>query len=236
MPSFKMLVTQGKDPTLFSDQLVSEVDGRTLRKFVFTIYALVSNFEEIALADTLEKREKRFVLDETNPQGIRVTQAIHKVNDIGFYSTTKLSHPESQLVEQVQCPISSGMYNHLALVSEYGIQFERAKFPVPNSELIWEVDIYKSRSGERSHWVRADLEVSDIETEVPKMPFACDDYIFDFPGVITDEQRLFIEKLYKHEWVSLDPNWIMNQLDYKERIGKEVLEPAETVYYNEFDG
>ena len=66
MPSFKMLVTQGKDPTLFSDQLVSEVDGRTLRKFVFTIYALVSNFEEIALANTLEKREKRFVLDETN--------------------------------------------------------------------------------------------------------------------------------------------------------------------------
>lgn len=219
--SFQMTVKQGKNPSLFDDKLVNEINGEATRRKQFTVYALLDNFDVLAEADTLERRTKRFIFDESNEQGVRVSAVVHKVNDIGFYMTTRMSHGEITDVEQVMCPISEAMYNHLAIISTYGIEFERFKFNIPNSTQTWEIDVYRGRDGQRHPWVKCDIEVDSVDDEIPKCPIECREYILDHPGIVSETQRSYIESLYKHQWLSLDPEWIMNQVDYKELVGRK---------------
>lgn len=217
--SFKMLVEKGDNASLFDNKLVSEVTGESKAGYVFTIYAKPTDLQELNASSTLEKREKHLILDETNERNQRITVNIHKVNEIGYYMCTKLQYANSTAIEQVQVPISEACYKHLALTSIHGIRFERFKLEVPNTDMEWEVDVFRDPSGQRHPWVKVDLEVSSLDGDVPPLPFKCDEYIMDFPGIVTNEQVAFIEKLYRTQWVNLDPEWVNNRLNFKELMG-----------------
>lgn len=217
--SFKMVVERGDNASLFDSKLVSEVNGNSKAGYVFTIYAQLADMQQLNQADTLERREKHLILDETSDKNVRTTLNIHKVNDIGFYATTKLQYANSEAIEQVQVPISEAFYNHLAITSLHGIRFERFKINVPNTEMTWEIDVFRDTSGQRCNWVKMDLEVEKLDNEIPPLPVECVEYIMDFPGIVTKEQAMFIEKLYRNYWVSLDPEWIKSKLDFKEQMG-----------------
>lgn len=225
--SFKMLVEKGDNPSLFDKKLIAKVDGESRAGYVFTIYAKVNNLNVLNESRTLERREKRLILDETHDSGKRLVMTIHKVNDIGYYQSTKLQYPNSQAIEQVMVPISRAMYDHMVLIALSGIQFERFKIDVPNTEMVWEIDVYRGADGQRHNWVKMDLEVpNSLQGELPPIPFPIDDYIIAVPGVITPKQETFIESLYRTEWVNLDPNWVVGKLDYKELVHTRELPDA----------
>lgn len=217
--SFSMRVEKGDKPSLFDSRLVSSVNGETKAGYVFTIYAKPSNMEEFTQATTLERREQFVVFQDVNDNKDLVTLKINKVNDIGFYQTTTLQTSDSKALEQVSVPLSEAAYNHLALVGYCGYRFERFRFPVPNSEQVWEVDVFRDSSGQRHPWVRITIETNDLQSEVPPLPFKCDEYILDFKGIVTAEQASFIDRLYNTCWVPLDPEWVKNKVDYKAQMG-----------------
>lgn len=217
--SFSMQVQRGDKASLFDNRLVSSVNGETRTSYVFTIYAEPSDMNEFTQATTLEKREQFVVFQDMSDNKDIVTMVVNKVNDIGFYQTTRMQASNTRLIEQVSVPLSEAAYKHLAMVGYRGYRFERLRFPVPNTEMEWEVDIFRNKSGQRHPWVRITIEVDHLDDPVPPLPFACNDYILDFPGVVNQTQSDFIEKLYNHGWVPLDPEWVNQQVDYKEQMG-----------------
>ena len=219
-----MLVEQGEHPSLFDQKLISSVNGESKAGYVFTIYAKLESHNWLDEAHTLERREKYLLLDERGNNDERVTLTINKVNDIGYYQTTKLQYPTTTAIETVSCPISKAMYDHMAVVAISGIAFERCKIEIPNTGKSWEIDIFKGADGQRHQWVKIDLETDDLNKEVPQLPVPVLEYILDFPGIVTPEQTTFIERLYKHQWMSLDPDWVKGRINYKELIGKSNLD------------
>lgn len=214
--SFKMLVQSGDNPTLYDEQLVSKIDGEPHAGYVFTIYAVLSDPESLSKASTVEVRERRLLTNEEDETGSVVVVYLNKVNEAGYYMSTKLIHKNATSIEQVHVPISEASYKHLSRITHNNIPFERHKFPCPNSELVWEVDVFKGADGQRHEWVKIDLEVKDMNDDVPPLPFPCDEYFLDFPGIVTNEQKSFVNRLWTREWLSLDTEWIQGRFDFKQ--------------------
>lgn len=216
MPSFKMLVKSGDNPSLYDEKLVAEVNGEPKAGFVFTIYARLKDFDQLSKAQTLERRERRLLTKANDESDSTVVVYLNKVNDAGYFMTSKLIHKNATTIEQVHVPISEASYSHLSRISYSNVPFERHKFPCANSDLVWEVDVFKGADGQRHEWVKIDLEVDDLNDDVPPLPLVCQEYFLDFPGIVTDEQRAFVTRLWQREWLSLDTEWVKGRFDFKD--------------------
>lgn len=215
MSSFKMLVKSGDNPTLYDEKLVSDINGVAKAGYVFTIYARLGDFDQLNKAQTLERRERRLLTNSEDEGGNTVIVYLNKVNEAGYFMTSKLIYPNATSIEQVHVPISEASYKHLSRITHGNMPFERHKFPCPNSELVWEVDVFKGADGQRHPWVKIDLEVADMDDDVPPLPIVCEEYFLDFPGIVTNEQRAFVTKLWQNQWLSLDSEWVKGKFDFK---------------------
>ena len=215
-PSFKMLVRSGDNPTLYDEKLVSKVNGEASAGYVFTIYARISDFEQLSKAQTLERRERRLLTNSEDESGNCVVVYLNKVNEAGYFMTSKLIRQNTTSIEQVHVPISEASYNHLSRISSNNIPFERHKFPAPNTDVEWEVDVFKGANGQRHNWVKIDIEVADMDSDVPALPIVCEEYFLDFPGIVTADQKAFVAKLWRSQWLSLDSEWVRSRVDFKE--------------------
>lgn len=214
--SFKMLVQSGDNPTLYDEKLVSKVNGEPKAGYVFTIYARLSNMDDLSKANTVEVRERCLLMNKEDETGAVVVVHLNKVNDAGYYMTTKLIHKNATTIEQVHVPISETSYSHLGRVAHNRIPFTRHKFPCANSDLDWEIDVFKAASGSSHPWVKIDLEVKDLDDPVPPLPLTCDEYFLDFPGIVTNEQKAFVNRLWTRDWLSLDTEWVQGRFDFKQ--------------------
>lgn len=211
MSTFKMVVKSGEDPSIYDQKLVAQVNGLPSAGYVFTIYARLKDMDELARVKTLERRIRAVLLESEDKQGNLVSVYINKVNDDGYYQTTKLRYPKHQGVEVVNVPISPASFNHLSRISAWATPFERLRIPSADRKTQWVIDVFQTSAGKRHEWVKMDIEVEDLDSNIPKFPLEVEEYILDFPGEVTPEQTKFIKSLWERKWFSHDPQWAFTQ-------------------------
>lgn len=212
MQTFKMMVKQGDGASLFDEELVSEVNGEPSAGYVFTVYGEIADWDSLGNATTLEQREKHYLpLIENTTNGNTIAITCNRVNEAGYYQTSKLMYANSTLVEQVNVPISLGMYKHLTQAAINSYKFERFKFRVPDSNLVWEVDVFKGADGSRHPWIKCDIEVADLDSELPDLPIPLKERIIANMEDTTDAEVARINRLYKSEWLQTSMNWSFNR-------------------------
>ncbi len=175
----------------------------------YTFYGQLKNVQDLdKYAAKKETHEQWLVPVETD---IRGKARIREINGTQWVLTTKIRREGVRGSEEVECLISKDMYASLREMGTGGYKKIRYSFPVPDSELVWEIDVYYTRQGEFSDWVKIDLEVPHAGTPIPDLPIPFETVISHQPQEYTGEEKRTVDYLWDELWTSLDADQLTPQ-------------------------
>lgn len=183
-----------------------EATGKAVREIEHVIYARVSNFDFLANAASSEIQEQwEIKIPKTDLNagkgGLRVRKTYVRDTHTTpqYVLTCKTDGKEGKI--EVSIPCLEDTFKQFKILSDRGMIKERFVFPVEGTNLKFEVDVFfkKGTSVDKKDyeaWVKIDLEVNDITTQVPNLPFLVEEIIDRSKGKLTDEQEGKISHLY----------------------------------------
>lgn len=175
-------------------------DGVVQKEIEFTFYVHVKDLSELENAPYKEKHEQwKLPIESDGNKRLR----IRLTDDRRAELTTKIQRPGVVGWEEINESIGIPMFSHLREMSVSGYHKYRYSFPIHGTSLKWEVDVFMNKMGKQHPWVKVDLEVSDLDMEIPKMPFAFTDFICADDENISSDDKATIDSLWKNEWMAI---------------------------------
>ena len=178
---------------------LESADGKTRIEDELTIYVKVQDLSDIkALATDSEEHEQWKIKlgDESSSARIRLTDKVDY--EFTIKEKTKFvtaNHETSQ-------PITRDTFEALRRSAYDGRLKTRYIIPIENSDRIWEVDVFKTRSGDVSLWVKVDYEFNGKgSSKLPEIPFPYEELIVP---AIEEGRDDDVAALWEKEWMKLD--------------------------------
>lgn len=97
----------------------------------------------------------------------------------------------------------------------------RYEFNIPDSNLKWEVDVYKDKDNKVIEWVKVDLEIPSAETPVPQFPISLEGTFEERES--NEEQKEFKKKLFNEQYNRYNADNIQVPYDSAELLDTKTL-------------
>lgn len=134
---------------------------------------------------------------------IRVRKTIKDNNEPEYVLTTKTKGASGSKIDrlEVSIPTTKDGYDQLRIITDGSMRKDRYHFPIEGTDLVWELDMFLkpgAEVGSRDYheWVKVDLELNTVGTELPVIPFVLEDIITAQKGKRTPEEEAKVEELY----------------------------------------
>jgi hypothetical protein len=188
-------------PTI-STEAFEWMAGKTELEVEFTIYAELQDIRVLQQAVTKEVQQQVNISMDTDTD---IRQRIRSINGKRWILTTK-EPPERGFGNlETECDISKDMFGTLMRATKEKLVVKtRYFFPIPGTNLQWEVDVFNTKSGSEHPWVKIDLEVPNLEMEIPPLPFQVNSIIYADSDDLTIAEKRKIDTLWDEEWVTYD--------------------------------
>lgn len=194
-------------------------DGKLNKEIEQVFYGKLENFDQLSGAAGCEYHEQweiKLARNERNGGSgkIRVRKTTFEDDRIEYVLTTKVrmsgDNAGASANNEVSIPSTEAQFEQFKVLAESGMRKTRFLFPVPNSDLVWEVDVFstglKAIQPELRYrpWVKLDLELDNPNQEVPPLPM-------EFAEVIGQEstrderQNEIVDWLYENEFLTPNP-------------------------------
>lgn len=98
---------------------------------------------------------------------------------------------------EVATESSEDAFKQFKLIADQGMIKTRYTFPIDGTRLKFEVDVFHLPNGEKSEWVKIDLEVNEPLESIPPLPEGFSEIILNQKDDQTDEERQLIRSLYE---------------------------------------
>lgn len=171
----------------------------------FTWFMKLSDLSELEQATRVEKMlqdeyflteaegsKKRIGLQRTREVALGTAELGDEANEITL--TIKIFDDEGGNRGSV-CNINRDVQKAFNTIAHRRIDKIRYTFAIPNSDLIWEIDLSK---GVTDGWVKVDLEVDSFDIEIPDFPLAVDQVIDVSHGKkVTDAESETLTQIFK---------------------------------------
>lgn len=174
---------------------LEDIDGTPHQEIEYTFFGLVDNFEWIKGAASSEVQEQWEVFLPKGPE-LNGKLRIRAVNDREWIFCTKVNRSSELGVKEVEQLTTQGMFKAFCEIATTGYRKTRYNFPVPDSDLVWEIDVYVTPEGKPYPFIKIDLEVTDVDTPVPELPIEITDPIMSQHSARTPEEHRRIQQLF----------------------------------------
>lgn len=176
--------------------------GKPQLELEYTIFAELDDLEPLKKAFHVEEHEQwrtPFAMESNVRARIRAT------NDREWVLTTKESSDEWVGVKETPLLLTKEAFETLKKVSCDGYLKTRHCFRCEGTDLIWEVDVFRDRlTGQPSLWVKMDLEVKNLDQDIPKPPFKVKDFVIGDQDGAPLSDRMKVRSLWESKWARLD--------------------------------
>ena len=195
-------------------------DGATIEEYEHELYARIVSVQELLKASSKEHQsqwEIRVPKTELNAGkgSVRVRMTIPNVTDtdnIEYVINTKTSIENNpNIIGKLETPVKTTKENfdQFRAMCEIGMLKDRYFFPIPDTDLVWEIDMfYLPGAAVGAHqyheWIKIDLEVRDMSAPLPQLPIQVTDLIINQKGKRTPEEEAKISALYEHEFITMN--------------------------------
>lgn len=190
-----------------------DTSGKAQKEIEHIVYGRLTDFAQLSNAASRESQEqwqvKMAKSDKNAGEGaIRVRKSHIDGADPNYYLTLKTRAKVGNLESTLSC--GEDMFTMMKFLADFGMVKDRYRFPVPNTELVWEVDVFKKPDGTYHDWVKIDLEVEDLSAPLPELPLKFADVIMpaDLEGQDKEKHNATLDVLYNS--VFKTPNAFLN--------------------------
>lgn len=184
--------------------LESIADGQKRQELEYTFYGKLDDMSvlETEKVTSKEEHEQYFIPVESDNIGMR----IRRINLTNYVMTVKARRDGVKGKEEVEQEISEDMFNLLRETATAGYKKTRYIIPVDGTDLKWEVDVFKDAVEQVVSWIKLDLEVPEVDTTLPELPFSLSEAIVAQGDRKTDEEVALIDNLWQKDWNILSDN------------------------------
>lgn len=178
-----------------------DTSGKAQKEIEHIVYGRLTDFAQLSNAASRESQEQwqvKLPKTELNAaeSAVRVRMTQIEGADPNYYLTLKSRAKVGNLEATLSC--GEDMFTMMKFAADFGMIKDRYRFPVPNTELVWEVDVFKKPDGTYHDWVKIDLEVDDLSAPLPELPLKFADVILptDLEGPDKEKHNATLDTLY----------------------------------------
>lgn len=205
--------------------------GKAVREKEHTVYARILDFSQLKKADKAEIQEQYIIpverTEENRGSGkIRIRKVTSRSGDVRYELTTKSDVKEGKI--EVTVPTTEENFIQFKVMASVSMFKHRYTFTDEGSGLKWEVDAVPDGNGGYYPWVRAEIEVKDLNEKVPEFPIKTEEIIYppELSETSEEEYEEKTDKLNSRFFVKgnvyLDDNNTQNQTELKGDADKVV--------------
>lgn len=205
--------------------------GKAVREKEHTVYARILDFSQLKKADKAEIQEQHVIpverTEENRGSGkIRIRKVTSRSGDVRYELTTKSDVKEGKI--EVTVPTTEENFIQFKVMASVSMFKHRYTFTDEDSGLKWEVDAVPDGNGGYYPWVRAEIEVKDLNDKVPEFPIKTEEVIYppELSETSEEEYEEKTDKLNSRFFVKgnvyLDDNNTQNQTELKGDADKVV--------------
>lgn len=205
--------------------------GKAVREKEHTVYARILDFSQLKKADKAEIQEQHVIpverTDKNRGSGkIRIRKVTSRSGDVRYELTTKSDVKEGKI--EVTVPTTEENFIQFKVMASVSMFKHRYTFTDEDSGLKWEVDAVPDGNGGYYPWVRAEIEVKDLNDKVPEFPIKTEEVIYppELSETSEEEYEEKTDKLNSRFFVKgnvyLDDNNTQNQTELKGDADKVV--------------
>ena len=227
-----------KNPRYLSQEDLSS--PKTILEQEYVFYVRITNFKQLENAAHAEKHEQWQIkipsTDENAGSGsIRARKVTSADGTISYELTTKSKTKKGNI--ETTIPATEENFTQIAFMANSGMRKDRYTFPIPNSDLSFEVDVYPDGKAGYYTWAKIDLEVRSPLSSFPELPIQVEEIITpqdaETPEGQEEVSRLFdtfflLKNKYKDLSPSLKPDTTVEP-EVNEVSDQEEQEIAEDV-------
>lgn len=173
--------------------------GKAVREKEHTVYARILDFSQLKKADKAEIQEQYIIpverTEENRGSGkIRIRKVTSRSGDVRYELTTKSDVKEGKI--EVTVPTTEENFIQFKVMASVSMFKHRYTFTDEGSSLKWEVDAVPDGNGGYYPWVRAEIEVKDLNDKVPEFPIKTEEIIYP-PELSETSEEEYKEKTDK---------------------------------------
>lgn len=187
------VMTIGKrvDPKMKFDRKESK------RMTSFTVYALLSDINDLSSATYLDNREFFYVSLDPRYDNI-IEMMIVDISGSQFELVTRKLQADKVNFIDTTCIINPETFDALKSFSDLGFKHKYLQFPIPDTDEVWEVSVFLDNDGHDHPWVRCELFTDNIEN-ISALPFPVKHFIVEGDNQNSKEDIEHIRMLWvKH--------------------------------------
>lgn len=189
--------------------LEGDADGSTKVEKEIVTFGKIVDFKQLEKADRKESQEQWELRskDSDNLHGGCIR--IRCVDEKKYILTVKTFVPDKGNLSETETELDpehgKALLKEFSKLSSGGMIKTRYFFNVPDSELVWEVDVYYDEKGNPREWCKIDLEVTDMRIKRPELPIELKEAREIPPKNRSEEEQKFVERLMSKEFITPNP-------------------------------
>lgn len=201
-----------KNPRYLSQEAIDS--PKTILEQEYVFYVRITNFKQLENAAHAEKHEQWQIkipsTDENAGSGsIRTRKVTSADGTVSYEITTKSKTKKGNIETTV--PTTEENFTQIAFMANSGMRKDRYTFPIPNSDLSFEVDVFPDGKAGYYTWAKIDLEVKSPLSSFPELPIQVEEIITpqdaETPEGQEEVSRLFDTFfLLKNKYKDLSPS------------------------------
>lgn len=167
-----------KNPRYLSQEAIDS--PKTILEQEYVFYVRITNFKQLENAAHAEKHEQWQIKipstdDNAGSGSIRARKVTSADGTISYELTTKSKTKKGNIETTV--PTTEENFTQIAFMANSGMRKDRYTFPIPNSDLSFEVDVYPDGKAGYYTWAKIDLEVKSPLSSFPELPIQVEEII-----------------------------------------------------------
>lgn len=201
-----------KNPRYLSQEALDS--PKTILEQEYVFYVRITNFKQLENAAHAEKHEQWQIKipstdDNAGSGSIRARKVTSADGTISYELTTKSKTKKGNI--ETTIPATEENFTQIAFMANTGMRKDRYTFPIPNSDLSFEVDVYPDGKAGYYTWAKIDLEVKSPLSSFPELPIQVEEIITpqdaETPEGQEEVSRLFDTFfLLKNKYKDLSPS------------------------------
>jgi hypothetical protein len=201
-----------KNPRYLSQEAIDS--PKTILEQEYVFYVRITNFKQLENAAHAEKHEQWQIKipstdDNAGSGSIRARKVTSADGTVSYELTTKSKTKKGNIETTV--PTTEENFTQIAFMANSGMRKDRYTFPIPNSDLSFEVDVFPDGKAGYYTWAKIDLEVKSPLSSFPELPIQVEEIITpqdaETPEGQEEVSRLFDTFfLLKNKYKDLSPS------------------------------
>lgn len=189
--------------------LEAAANGETVKEREYEIYGTIEDIEAMSGAASSEFQEQwGLVCNEGAEAGIfgniRVRKTVVGENQVSFTQTIKVKEEDGNDENEIE--IGGATFDLFKKLVPNGLLKTRYFFPMEDSDLTLEVDVFQDLQGVQCLDIKIDLEVPEgMTVEQITLPFKMTDIRVIKPGKKSPEDCDFVRQLFSKKYESANP-------------------------------